>query len=93
MVNILCITFPVEPSEMDLVNKLVGRSSGDRDMYVSYWFNDDIYEWQMEDVIGNWNEEEIVISSIHQLDQAKLLITLGLPRIEIIRILQEMLND
>ena len=63
---------------MDLVNKLVGRSSGDRDMYVSYWFNDDIYEWQMEDVIGNWNEEELVLTSIHQLDQAKLLVNLGL---------------
>ena len=78
MTNIRCITFPVEPSEMDLVNKLVGRSSGDRDMYVSYWFNDDIYEWQMEDVIGNWNEEELVLTSIHQLDQAKLLVNLGL---------------
>lgn len=83
MANIQCISFPVEPSEMELAKTLVGYVSENRDMYISYWFNEDIYEWQMQDVIGNWNEEEIVISSIHQLDKAKLLVNLGMSKQEI----------
>lgn len=78
MANILCITFPVEPSEIDLAESLVGCSVGTKDMYVSYWLNGGTYEWQLEADIGSWNEEEIVITSIHQLDQAKLLVNLGL---------------
>lgn len=83
MANILCITFPVEPSETDLAESLVGCESDNKDMYVSYWLNEDSYEWQMEVDIGNWFNKEIVISSIHQLDQAKLLVNLGIPKQEI----------
>ena len=54
MANILCITFPVEPSEIDLAESLVGCAIGTKDMYVSYWFDEDSYEWQMEVGIGNW---------------------------------------
>ena len=78
MPNILCITFPVEPSEIDLAESLVGRAIGTKNMYVSYWFDEDDYDWQIEAEVGNWDDKEIVISSIHQLDQAKLLVNLGL---------------
>lgn len=78
MASILCITFPVEPSEIDLAESLVGCESDNKDMYISYWFSEDSYEWQMEVDIGNWFNKELVISSIHQLDQAKLLVNLGL---------------
>lgn len=78
MASILCITFPVEPSELDLAESLVGCAIGTKSMYVSYWFDEDSYEWQMEVDVGNLNEKEIVISSIHQLYQAKLLVNLGL---------------
>lgn len=83
MPNILCITFPVEPSEIDLAESLVGCAIGTKDMYVSYWLIDDNYEWQMIDDIGNLFEKEIVLTSIHQLDQAKLLVNLGLDSITI----------
>lgn len=78
MKNILCISFPVEPSEIALAESLVGCAIGTKDMYVSYWFDEGDYDWQMEADVGNWNDNEIVISSIHQLDQAKLLVNLGL---------------
>ena len=78
MVNIQCISFPVEPSEIDLAESLVGCAISTKDMYVSYWFDEGSYEWQMEADVGNWNDKEIIISSIHQLNQAKLLVNLGL---------------
>lgn len=78
MANILCISFPVEPSEIELAESLVGCESSNKDMYISYWFDEDNYEWQMEEDVGNWFDKELVISSIHQLDQAKLLVNLGL---------------
>lgn len=83
MASILCISFPVEPSEMKLAKNLVGFASDNKDMYISYWFDEDSYEWQMEEDIGNWFDKELVISSIHQLDQAKLLVNLGLDSITI----------
>ncbi len=78
MRNIQCISFPVEPSEIDLAESLVGCVIGTKDMYVSYWLIDDNYEWQMGGDIGNLFEKEIVLTSIHQLNQAKLLVNLGL---------------
>lgn len=87
MASIMCITFPVEPSEIELAKSLVGCSIGAKDMYVSYWFDEDSYDWQMEVDVGNWNAKEIVISSIHQLDQAKLLVNLGLDSTTIMEIL------
>lgn len=78
MKNILCISFPVEPSEIELAESLVGCALDNKDMYVSYWFDEDSCEWQMEHDVGNLFEKEIVIPSIHQLDQAKLLVNLGL---------------
>lgn len=89
MRNILCISSPVEPSEIGLAESLVGCAIGTKDMYVSYWFDKDSYEWQMEVDIGNWFDKELVISSIHQLDQAKLLVNLGLDSTTI----REKLND
>lgn len=78
MGNIMCTSFPVEPSEIELAKSLVGYAAGYRAMCVSYWVNEDIYEWQLEDAIGSLFEEEIVLSSIHQIDHAKLLVNLGL---------------
>lgn len=89
MPNILCISFPVEPSEIDLAKTLVGCTSDNKDMYISYWFDEDTYEWQMENDVGSLFEKELVLTSIHQIDQAKLLITLGLTLDEI----KEILND
>lgn len=34
MPNILCISFPVEPSEIDLAKTLVGCTSDNKDMYI-----------------------------------------------------------
>ena len=78
MASILCITFPIEPSEINLAKSLVNCAINTKDMYVSYWFDEGDYDWQMEAEVGNWDDKEIVISSIHQLDQAKLLVNLGL---------------
>lgn len=43
----------------------------------------------MENDVGSLFEKELVLTSIHQIDQAKLLITLGLTLDEI----KEILND
>ena len=77
MAKIWCISFPVEPSDEDLAHTLAGANPNNKE-HIAYWIDSDEYEWEDWEHVGNLDSKEIVISSIHQLDQAKLLVNLGL---------------
>lgn len=73
---------------------LVGTDNWKQDaILVSYVTSSNTFIAYKSLLTGQPSNEELLVDSFDNLEDIKLLITLGLSRIEIIRILQEKLND